>query len=243
MTERYLIINADDFGQSPAINSGIIDCFENGIVTSTSLMVRYPSAAAAAGYAKLNPSLSVGLHADLGEWTLRNGEWEPLYLVTDISDPQQVKTELYHQLDRFVQLTGKEPSHLDSHQHVHKRESLFPVFNTLAAELNIPLRHFRKKISYCGSFYGQLENGDTYPEAISTEGLKNTLRNLGPGITELACHPASGTDLATLYSRERETERATLCDPSIKNFLQSEHISLISFNYFQTGEGNMTDQT
>jgi len=37
---RYLIVNADDFGQSPGVNRGIIQAHEHGIVTSASLMVR-----------------------------------------------------------------------------------------------------------------------------------------------------------------------------------------------------------
>src|SRR5437879_4472175 len=49
MTEaRYLIVNADDFGRSPGVNRGIMSAYEHGIVTSASLMVRWPAAAEAA---------------------------------------------------------------------------------------------------------------------------------------------------------------------------------------------------
>ena len=71
---RRLIVNADDFGQTAGINEGIIQCSERGIVTSASLMVRWPSARAATEYARAAPALSVGLHIDLGEWAYRNGE-------------------------------------------------------------------------------------------------------------------------------------------------------------------------
>jgi len=40
---RFLIVNADDFGQSPGINRGIIKAHADGIVTSVSLMVRWPA--------------------------------------------------------------------------------------------------------------------------------------------------------------------------------------------------------
>ena len=46
---KKLIVNADDFGQSPGINKGIIKAREKGIVTSASLLVRYPAAVEAAG--------------------------------------------------------------------------------------------------------------------------------------------------------------------------------------------------
>src|SRR5260370_3831130 len=79
--KRYLIVNADDFGQSPGVNRGIIEAHERGIVTSASLMVRWPAAAEAAAYARLHPRLSVGLHLDFGEWVCRGGGWARPYQV------------------------------------------------------------------------------------------------------------------------------------------------------------------
>jgi predicted glycoside hydrolase/deacetylase ChbG (UPF0249 family) len=76
---RRLIVNADDFGLCHGVNRGIIETFERGILTSASLMVRYPAAAEAAAYARLHPELSVGMHLDLGEWVFKEGEWIPLY--------------------------------------------------------------------------------------------------------------------------------------------------------------------
>lgn len=46
--ERHLVVNADDFGLSPGVNRGVIEAHEAGIVTSASLMVRWPGAAEAA---------------------------------------------------------------------------------------------------------------------------------------------------------------------------------------------------
>src|SRR5438552_1819546 len=37
---RYLIVNGDDFGASPAINRGIMEAHLHGILTSTSLLVK-----------------------------------------------------------------------------------------------------------------------------------------------------------------------------------------------------------
>src|ERR1051326_8120971 len=117
---RHLIVNADDFGLSPGVNRGIIECADRGILTSASLMVRWPAAIEAAAYASQNLNISIGLHIDLGEWVLRNGEWEPLYHVVDTEDKQAVEAEITHQLAQFRRLVGRDPSHLDSHQHVHQ---------------------------------------------------------------------------------------------------------------------------
>ena len=78
MSARILIVNADDFGRSDAINRGVIRCHEDGIVTSASLMVRWPEAEGASVYAR-GSSLSVVLHLDLGEWVYREGEWLSVY--------------------------------------------------------------------------------------------------------------------------------------------------------------------
>ena len=40
VVDRYLIVNADDFGLSEGVNRGIVRAHEGGIVTSASLMVR-----------------------------------------------------------------------------------------------------------------------------------------------------------------------------------------------------------
>src|SRR5215469_1972759 len=119
---RHLIVNADDFGLSAGVNRGIIECAGHGILTSASLMVRWPAAAEAAAYAKQNRAISVGLHVDLGEWVFRDGEWVLLYRVVDTDDALAVKEEIHRQVAEFRRLVGRPPSHLDSHQHVHRKE-------------------------------------------------------------------------------------------------------------------------
>src|SRR5438105_15542053 len=120
--KRYLVVNADDFGLSNGVNRGIIQAAQQGIVTSASLMVRQPAAAAAAAYARESTRLSVGLHVDLGEWIYRNGEWVHLYFVVPTDDAAAVRAEVAGQLADFNRLTGTDPTHLDSHQHVHREE-------------------------------------------------------------------------------------------------------------------------
>src|SRR5678809_1034131 len=117
--EKYLIVNADDFGQSPGINRGIIEAHEHGIVTSTSLMTRWSAAGEAAAYAREHPTLSVGLHLDLGEWVYRDTGWVQLYTVIALDDRDAIQSEISRQLETFHALLGKLPDHINSHQHVH----------------------------------------------------------------------------------------------------------------------------
>ncbi|MDP2726767.1 MAG: ChbG/HpnK family deacetylase, partial [Dehalococcoidia bacterium] len=62
---RWLIINADDLGLSPGVNTGIIEAHRQGVVTSASLMANLPGTAEAAVMARENPELGVGLHLNL----------------------------------------------------------------------------------------------------------------------------------------------------------------------------------
>src|SRR3989454_6010621 len=105
---RYLIVNADDFGQSPGVNRGIIDAHEHGIVTSASLMVRWPAAAEAAAYSRDRPNFSVGLHVDLAEWAYRDENWVPLYEVVSVDDPIAVSDEVSRQLAEIGRASCRE---------------------------------------------------------------------------------------------------------------------------------------
>ncbi|HEY1381418.1 MAG TPA: ChbG/HpnK family deacetylase [Gemmataceae bacterium] len=226
---RYLIVNADDFGQSPGVNRGVAEARECGIVTSASLMVRWPAAAAAAEYARAHPGLSVGLHLDLGEWAHRGGEWVCLYRVVPDGDAAAAAREAARQLAAFRDLTGRDPTHLDSHQHVHREPAVLAAVRPLADALGVPLRHCGP-VRYCGDFYGQTGKGESCPESVGPEALIAILKALPAGITELACHPALGDDLDSMYRTERGLEVQTLCDPRVRAALADEGIELCSFH-------------
>src|SRR5262245_13315092 len=189
LSTRQLIVNADDFGQSDGITRGIVQAHDHGIVTSASLMVRWPAAAAAAAWAREHPRFSVGLHLDLGEWMFHAGAWKPLYHVVETEDADSVAAEVDRQFHAFQQLMGRPPTHVDSHQHVHMREPARAIVTARARALGVPLRGCNDTIQYCGSFYGQTDAGHPLPELIGVPALVAMLRDLPPGTTELGCHP------------------------------------------------------
>jgi predicted glycoside hydrolase/deacetylase ChbG (UPF0249 family) len=226
---KRLIVNADDFGQSPGVNRGVIKGHEQGIVTSASLMTRWPAAAAAARYAIDHPQLSVGLHLDLGEWLFSAGHWVPLYSVAPLDEAAAVDAEITGQLAVFRRLVGRNPTHIDSHQHVHLREPARSAILDLARAVGIPVRNLDSPARYCGKFYGQTAEGAPLPELISVAGLLEILQGLPDGVTEIGCHPADTIDLHTMYRGERLAELRVLCDRRIRATMDALGIELCSF--------------
>jgi predicted glycoside hydrolase/deacetylase ChbG (UPF0249 family) len=227
--ERYVIVNADDFGQSRGVNRGIIEAYEGGIVSSASLMVRWPAAAEAAAYSRKHPDLSLGLHFDFSEWACRRGNWVKVYEVVPGEDIAAVAKEAYRQLATFRRLVGSDPTHIDSHQHAHRDKSIRSIFVEIANRLGVPLRGVSPQIRYCGGFYGQTSDGRPLPAFISVKALLRILASLRPGYTELGCHPGRGNDLDSMYVRGRAQEVKTLCDPRVRVALANRGIKLCSF--------------
>ena len=222
---RRVIVNADDLGHSAEVDDGIVEAHERGIVTSASLMVLRRHAAEAATYARRERRLSVGLHVDLGEWSYDNGDWEPVYE----TEAERIPEAVAEQLEGFRSLMGADPTHLDSHQHVHLREPARSVVSALGAELGIPVRHLTPHVDYRGDFYGQTESGEPLPGAITPESLAEVLRSLPDGTFELCCHPGRGAISGSSYAAERQRELEALCDPAVRTTIATADVELISF--------------
>jgi predicted glycoside hydrolase/deacetylase ChbG (UPF0249 family) len=219
---KFLIVNADDFGYGAGVNRGIAEAHDRGVVTSAGLMVNAPWAEEAAALAAERPRLSLGLHVNFTNEAQR---------LVEFDDPAVCRAELRRQLERFVELTGRLPTHLDSHQHVHRRRPCLPAFEELASEQGLPLRD-RPPVTFKGGFYGQLVYGVPQPERVGFEALERILRDeLHEGIYELACHPGYyDAEASYVYHQERERELATLCDARLPPLLQELDLRLISYH-------------
>jgi predicted glycoside hydrolase/deacetylase ChbG (UPF0249 family) len=220
--QPVLVVNADDFGASPGINRGIVEAHERGILTSTSLMVRAAGAEQAVALARRHPGLSLGLHWDL------DAGGSP---VVDFEDAAAVRRELAAQLDRFRELVGRGPTHLDSHHNVHRDSpGVAEAARELAASLRVPLR-YDGQVRFIGGFYGQWEWQVTDLQHVGVEFLAWLLRHeVGPGWTEIGCHPGYITpDFHSAYRFEREAELATLTDPRVREEIAALGIRLAGF--------------
>jgi hopanoid biosynthesis associated protein HpnK len=145
MSATYLILNADDFGLSPAVNAAILRAHRQGVLTSASLMVAEPAWQEAAEMARQNPALGVGLHlvvisdrallprSETGRGqairTLASSAFGSerfdanplragLCYVFSKTAQRALLREMEAQFARFAQ-TGLEWSHVDGHQHYH----------------------------------------------------------------------------------------------------------------------------
>ena len=234
---RRLIVTADDFGLTEGINRGVIGAHEHGIVTSASLMVRSAAAAHAAESARRHSALSVGLHFDAAEWRYRDGRWQAVYEVIDVKDPRQLRGELEKQLEAFERLVGRLPTHLDSHQHIHRLEPARSLIRETAAQLRIPLRDCDPLITYCGDSYGQTAEGESCPEGIALSTFERMIAALRTGWTEMGCHPGYAENLASVYASEREEELRVLQSAEARAALKKHRVDLASFHdYLQLSD-------
>ncbi|XP_066116065.1 carbohydrate deacetylase isoform X2 [Saccopteryx bilineata] len=131
-----LVVTADDFGYCPRRDEGIVEAFLAGAVTSVSLLVNGAATESAAELARRH-QIPTGLHANLSEGRpvgpARHGAssllspegfflgkmgFRQAVAAEDVA-LSQVREELEAQLSRFQELLGRNPTHVDGHQHVH----------------------------------------------------------------------------------------------------------------------------
>lgn len=170
-----LIVNADDFGFSPGVNQGILHAHRNGIVTSTTVMVNLDYAES--GLVTLlqeAPTIGIGLHINLTQGRPvsspervsslvdSDGNFYPETKIVEVAaqfDGDHLYEEIAAQLERFIAISGREPTHLDSHYHIAFLHPLaLEATLALAAEhghlplretaLNAPIEQMTKRLQW-----------------------------------------------------------------------------------------------
>jgi hopanoid biosynthesis associated protein HpnK len=141
---KELIINADDFGLSPGANRAVVRAWQEGILTSASLMVGGRAFEEAVSLARENPGLQVGLHLTLvqGRAALApeeipgltdpdgNFPMDPVMAGTRYFFSASLKRELSREIEaqilRFRE-TGLPLSHIDGHLNIHMHPTVFDI--------------------------------------------------------------------------------------------------------------------
>ncbi|MBV8949766.1 MAG: ChbG/HpnK family deacetylase [Actinobacteria bacterium] len=153
---RSLIVNADDFGFTAAINRGITEAFEAGVVRSVSMMTGQPGwrdavhRASAAG-----PELDIGLHFNLSVGApvtrapsltdRRTGAFLPVKALVARAlagrvRPEEAEAECRAQAEQLHD-AGVAISHFDGHLHLHLLPGIWTgVVATARALGRLPVR-------------------------------------------------------------------------------------------------------
>ncbi len=247
---KRLIVNADDFGMSPGISRGILDAHHKGIVTSTSVMINYPSAPRDFLNALQSaPDLGFGLHITLtgGGPPLSNPHTIPTLLTdegtfphveywmrhTDLINPAEMEQEVRAQYDLFVKTAGHAPDHLDCHHGCLYQPVGLALLQSLALEHNLPIRRDDASLPVPKPDHSV----QTFYDKTATLGdLLLALTTLQEGSSELMCHPGyAEPDLIDSYREPRTAEVNALTHPSVREVIKSEGITLIKFSDLGSG--------
>jgi predicted glycoside hydrolase/deacetylase ChbG (UPF0249 family) len=150
---KRLIINADDFGYSQETTSGIMEAFQHGLLTNTSLIVNKDNSEEALDFARKADHLGIGIHFNLDDgeplcpldqvYTLvdEQGEFHDgktfrkRLFSARISLPE-IYCELEAQLTKFLSF-GIQPSHIDFHHHLHLYHPVLEVALQVAKDYQV----------------------------------------------------------------------------------------------------------
>ncbi len=156
--EKKLILHADDYGMSHAVNVATQELLEKKAISSASIMMPCPWVAEAARWLKSHKGMDIGLHLTLtSEWkTLRWGPvaardqvqglldpdgylWPDIQSVARNATAEEVETELRAQI-ALAQRMGIRFTHLDTHMGtVYARPDFFQVYEKLGREFGVPV--------------------------------------------------------------------------------------------------------
>ncbi len=242
---RRLIVNADDFGLTPGVSAGILMAHRHGIVTSATVLATADIDSEQLA-AALDSGLALGIHLNL---TLGRALTGGRSLVDDDgrfvrdarraaarADARDVEREMTAQVERFVTLAKRPPTHLDTHHHVGLYHPVSEVMLAMARRLGLPIRS-QNASARAGARSAGLRTpdhffGESGPEAYWTPARTLAhLRALPPGVSEFMSHPGL-FDAALGYSRygrQRETELIGLGTPPARAAAAALGIRLCTF--------------
>ena len=247
--KELVVINADDLGMSPEVNTGILEGLRGGFISDASLLVKAPfTQSAVAGLMALGKE-HAGVHINLDEklgWASGGYELYPRpVLMERLKDPKALELfyrEAREQVELFLSF-NLTLTHLDTHHHVHGFEPIFNMLMNVVDEYAIPAMRFsrqgyflttREDIPYDPLVYFRMEStlkerGIYFCDRL-LEGASKIVE-ADQGVTELVVHPSQGGE--TWRSEELKIIMSQAGVPSLK----SRGIQLASFSDILSGEG------
>ncbi|MGH4050627.1 MAG: ChbG/HpnK family deacetylase [Clostridium sp.] len=237
-----LIFNADDFGYSKGINYGIIEAHKRGVLTSATLMVNMSGTLHAVELMKGLKAMDVGLHLNisLGK-PLTSGKtlvdekgnfMKPDNLPDDYKyDLEELRNEIWTQYNRYIELVGKKPSHIDSHLFSSdKVPQMRKLSVELAIEKEIALRNYDIDLYHHVEFvnyrnYNAKPTLDYVAEYFS-DIIKHEYVEImtHPGFVDIEVYNNSS------YNIQRAIELEFLTSIQISELIKKNNINLISYS-------------
>lgn len=248
MPAEALIMNADDLGLWPSVDRGIFAAWSAGAVGDSTVFANAPALEEILARARA-VGLPVGIHLNLTFGRPLSDPADVPALVTPAGEfmkrrawvlplpTEQVQRELALQVERVL-AAGGQPSHLDTHHHIHTYPEVLEVVIALARELRLPVRsvhpEMRATLREAGiptpdhfsmAFYGGNATVDT---------LITLVEDCPGGILEIMTHPGyADPDLPSSYREDRERELAALTDPKWSGYLSTHGLRVTG--YAQSG--------
>lgn len=239
-----LIVNADDFGLTHGVTRGILDAMDHGIVTSTTMMVNTPGTEEAARIVRDRPGLAAGLHINISlglpltdcPSLLRDGRFVKPVILGEASgySEEDLDRELRAQYRRFVSLTGRKPTHIDSHLYAHQKyPEVSRAVCRLAQQEGLPVRDAQTgqfpRVYFQGSF--KVKPGQTPADLKKKLTLLLEEMREQPA-AELMVHPGWMDDWLrenSSYNTQRAMEHQVLTDPAVIARLEEADVHLVNF--------------
>ena len=149
-----VVINSDDFGFSRCINKGIIEAFNEVLISTTTIMINMPCAENAINLWKennklQNKELGLGLHFNITKGPSLLGLKSLVDENNNFIKPNNFQTHKYLKNDVYEELKaqiekllsyGVIIDHADCHHAIHANETVREVTTLLCKEYNLPLR-------------------------------------------------------------------------------------------------------
>ncbi|MBL8239604.1 MAG: ChbG/HpnK family deacetylase [Bryobacterales bacterium] len=236
---KRLIVNADDFGFTRDVNSGIIEAHTRGILTATTLMANGDAFDDAVRLANANSGLDVGVHFVLvGGRSLVTGNPLPKDVPALVRAVYSGQLNLYDELSAQadkIRSAGLAPLHADAHKHTHLLPPVCRALCAVAEEFHIPFvrRPADLPLAYRAPLQARLVNLLVRDRAIAmdlsgrrvtnyfagfaltgrynSKDLAELFTHLPEGVTELMTHPGHCTaELQAAPTRLKQSRAAEL---------------------------------
>ncbi len=248
-----VVINADDFGLTDGVTRGIVQAIQQGSVTSTTAMTCVPGAAERLRqWAPMIPHC-IGAHLQLTTGRpLSDPSVIPTLCGSDGNFHADKRRLIYASSDEilieweaqfeFLRGLGIEPTHVDTHHHVHKFPNVFDSFCTMARRFNVPARaitfSMRDALNRAQVPCPDRVSLGFYGDALSLQTLLTLTTDAAQSlpesaVVEIMCHPGFYCDeLASLskYTHQRERELEILCSPILSQELETRGTELCCYD-------------